>query len=253
MILAPSQTGPFQLTSHEVHGWCVNLDVSREAYAHLHATLSDDERSRSGRFRFECDRQRFVVAHGVLRGLLARYLQTRPSRIRYVYNAFGKPDLSPEFANQVKFNLSHSAGLALIAIAADSNVGVDLEYIRTQPDYVEIARRFFSVPEVDHLKRLPSHLRSRAFFSRWTKTEAYVKACGKSLADLDGTSNDTRRARRWSFHTLRPARGYVGALAIEGRGWRLAQWRWQRGNPETDLATCFLFWQFFHEPGLKSG
>lgn len=222
-----SPAASFQLTSDEVHSWCVRLDVSTEAYARLYAILSCDERARSARFRLEHDRRRHVVAHGVLRELLARYLQIQPSRIRYVYNAFGKPDLSPEFGSRLKFNLSHSAGLALIAIAADSNVGVDLEYIRAQPDYVEIAQRFFPAAEVDHLRGLPSHLHAQAFFSCWTRTEAYAKACGKGLANLGGVSNDISQSRCWSLYGLRPAPGYVGALAFEGSGRRVVPRHWQ--------------------------
>jgi 4'-phosphopantetheinyl transferase len=139
-----------------------------------------------------------------------------------VYNAFGKPALSPEFGSRLKFNLSHSADLALIAIAADADIGVDLEYIRAQPDYAEIARYFFSADEVDRLNRLPSHLHAQAFLSCWTKKEAYVKACGEGLAMLHSPP-----ARRWSLYTLQPAPGYIGALAVEGSGGRLTQWHWQ--------------------------
>jgi len=57
----------------------------------LFGTLACDERNWSARFRFERDRQRFIAAHGVLRDLLGRYLETQPGGIRYVYNAFGKP------------------------------------------------------------------------------------------------------------------------------------------------------------------
>src|SRR2546427_612965 len=134
------------------------------------------------RFEFERDQERFIVARGVLRDLSGRYLQTQPSQISFVYNAFGKPDLSPEFANRLKFNLSHSAGLALIAIATASDVGVDLEYIRAQYDYADISRGFFSTAEVDYVIALPSHLYAEAFFSCWTKKEAYLKACGEGLA-----------------------------------------------------------------------
>jgi len=182
----------------------------------------------------------------VLRDLLGRYLQTQPGQISFVYNAFGKPDLSPEFGNRLKFNLSHSAGLALIAIATASNVGVDLEYIRAQSDCADIARRFFSTAEVDYLTALPSHLYAEAFFNCWTKKEAYLKACGEGLAiplnsfsvplttdpahapvDLYVASKDIVPAKRWSFYTLRPAPGYTGALVIEGAGWRLRQWQWK--------------------------
>src|SRR2546427_7487525 len=124
-----------QLASDEVHSWCASLDVPPGTSARLYAILTPDERTRSARFRFERDQQRFIVARAVLRDLLGRYLQTPPDQISFVYNAFGKPDLGPEFANRLKFNLSHSAGLALIAIATTSDVGVDLEYIRAQSDY----------------------------------------------------------------------------------------------------------------------
>jgi len=246
MRLPPALPSSFQLASNEVHSWCASLDVPPETSARLYATLTPDERTRSARFQFERDQQRFIVARGVLRDLLGRYLQTQPSRIGFVYNAFGKPDLSPEFGNRLKFNLSHSAGLALIAIATASNVGVDLEYIRAQSDYADIARWFFSTAEGDYLLALPSHLYAEAFFSCWTKKEAYLKACGEGLAtplnsfsvplrtnpahspvDLYVGSKDIAPAKRWSLYTLRPAPGYAGALAIEGTGWRLRQWQWK--------------------------
>ncbi len=117
MSLTPALPSSFQLASDELHTWCAGLDVPPETYARLYATLTPDERTRSARFRFERDRQRFIVAHGALRDLLGRYLQTEPGRIRFVYNAFGKPDVSPKSSNRLTLNLSHSAGLALIAIA----------------------------------------------------------------------------------------------------------------------------------------
>src|SRR5437867_2648361 len=169
MSLTPSLPSSFQLAADEVHSWCASLDVRPETSARLYATLTHDERMRSARFQFERDQQRFIVARGVLRDLLGRYLHTQPSQLRFICNEFGKPDLSPEFGNRLKFNLSHSAGLALIAIATTSNLGVDLEYIRAQSDYADIARRFFSAAEVDCLIALPSHLYAEAFFSCWTK------------------------------------------------------------------------------------
>src|SRR5882672_7705040 len=246
MSLSPSPPSSFELESGEVHIWCASLDVPPETSARLYATLTSDEHARSARFQFERDRQRFIVARGVLRDLLGRYLQIHPGKISFVYNAFGKPDLGPEFTNRLKFNLSHSAGLALIAIATASDVGVDLEHIRPQSDYADIARRFFSAAEVDYLIALPGHLYAEAFFSCWTKKEAYLKACGEGLAiplnsfsvplttdpaptpvELYVASKGIVPARRWSLYTLRPAPGYAAALAIEGTGRRLRQWQWK--------------------------
>jgi 4'-phosphopantetheinyl transferase len=235
MSATPSVSGPFQLASDEVHSWCATLDVPPETSARLYAALTCDERNRSARFRFERDRQRFIVAHGVLRALLGRYLETDPGHVRFAYNAFGKPELSPEFGSRLKFNLSHSAGLALIAITAHADIGIDVEHIRELSDYVEIARHFFSATELGYLNRRPRHLHAQIFFSCWTKKEAYVKACGEGLAlpltsfsvPLASSAVQIAPGRRWSLYTLQPAPGYIGALAIEGCGWRLTQRNWQ--------------------------
>jgi 4'-phosphopantetheinyl transferase len=209
-----------QLPSDEVHWWRVGLDVSRETCADLYAMLTPDERSRSGRLRFECDQRRFVVAHGALRDLLARYLKTQPGDISFVTNPFGKPALAPGFDGGLRFSLAHSADLALIAIAADADIGVDVEHIRASPDYADIARHFFSAAEVDDLNRLPQHRYAEAFLTCWTQKEACAKASGDGLAFPP-------RHGAWSSYTLQPAPGYVGALAIERREWRLRQWHWR--------------------------
>jgi 4'-phosphopantetheinyl transferase len=246
MSLTLALPSSFQLASDEVHSWCASLDVPPETCARLYATLTPDERSRSARFQFVRDQQRFIAAHGVLRDLLARYLLTQPGRVKFVHNAFGKPEVSPEFGNKLRFNLSHSGGLALIAIAIASNVGVDVEYIRARSDCADVARHFFSAAEVDYLTALPSHQYAEAFFNCWTKKEAYLKACGQGLAvplnsfsvpftvdfahtpvDLYVASKEIVPANRWSLYALRPAPGYAGALAIEGSGWRLSEWQWR--------------------------
>lgn len=237
------------LARDEVHCWYVDLDVPPETEAGFYATLRGDERSRSARFRFDRDRRRFIVAHGVLRGLLGRYLRTHPGQLRFVHNAFGKPELGPGFGRRLTFNLSHSADLAVIAVA-NAEVGVDVECIRAQPEYAEVARCYFSVAEVEQLNGLPSHLRAEAFFSCWTRKEAYVKARGEGLAmplasfsvpvttdpvhaplDLHAASTDIAPAKHWSLCALQPAPGYVGALAIEGSGWRLTEREWLIDSP----------------------
>src|SRR5437016_9852089 len=81
MSLTPSLPSSFQLAPDEVHSWCASLDVPPETSARLYATLMPDESTRSTRFQFERDQQRFIVARGVLRDLLGRYLQTQPSQI----------------------------------------------------------------------------------------------------------------------------------------------------------------------------
>ncbi|HKE89398.1 MAG TPA: 4'-phosphopantetheinyl transferase superfamily protein [Gemmatimonadales bacterium] len=214
------------LDAGEAHTWRVSLDVSRDTTARLYATLSGDERNRSARLRFGRDRQHFIVAHGAMREVLGCYLAVQPGHIRFVYNEFGKPSLGPELGSALNFNLSHSAGLALIAIVAGADIGVDLEYIRPQFDYDEIARCCFSAADVENLRSVPAHRYAAAFLACWTKKEAYVKARGEGLAMPLPSFSGRRLHRAWSIYSLRPAAGFVGALAIEGSRWRVRHRHW---------------------------
>ncbi|MFC3531263.1 4'-phosphopantetheinyl transferase family protein [Vogesella facilis] len=229
---------------HEVHIWCVSLKVTPETAARLYASLSIDEQERSSRFHFQHDQQHFVVAHGALRDLLGRYLALQPARLSYVYNAFGKPELSPVLGSRLRFNLSHSADLALIAIAANVDVGIDLEAIREQSGYAAIAQQFFAATEIQQLDRLQGRGYTEAFLRYWTRKEAYLKARGDGLTiPLDSftipqasnppyalpgcqTPEESVRMEGWSLYDLQPAPDYLGALAIEGNGWGLKQYQW---------------------------
>ena len=219
------------LPPNEVHTWCVRLDVRQDVFEDLYATLSEDERDRSARLQFDRDRRRFVVAHGALRELLGRTVGTRPGDLRFVVNRFGKPALGPEIALRLRFNLSHSADLALVAIAADADVGVDVERVRPGVDYAEIARRFFSAEEVDELNRVPGHLHAESFLGCWTMKEAFMKARGEGFAIPPASFSVLHLDRGWSLHALHPAPGYVGALVVEGPGRRLRQHHWQATAP----------------------
>ena len=203
---------PFDLASDEVHCWSVPLCVPANTLARLFETLSPDERDRAARLRFERDRRRFSVARGALRELLGRYVATPPDQIRFAYNAFGKPELSPEFGSSLKFNLSHSADLAVIAVTWGADIGVDVERI-TATDYADIARSFFARRELEELSSVPKHLQARAFFGFWTRQEAYAKARGEGLGDALPAPQD-----QWTFCSLEPAPGYIGAVVIEGIG-----------------------------------
>jgi len=171
--------------------------------------------------RYRTPRRRFIAAHGALRKLLGAYLGLHPSEVAFVHNEFGKPALigagPGQFGGRLSFNLSHSGDLALIGIALDAEIGVDVEYIRDEPDFAEIAGWFFAAEEVEELNRLPDELRGRAFLSGWTRTEAYAKARGAGLGGMD----EMGQPQDWSLYVLEPAAGYVGAVVVEGSGWRV--------------------------------
>ena len=229
------------LGDDEVHVWRAELDPATEVIERLQQTLAADERERADHFYFERDRRHFTVARGVLRALLGRYLGEEPNRLRFNYSPHGKPALATD--GDLRFNLSHSHGLALYAFARGRELGIDLE--RHRPDVADegIAERFFSRAEVEALQALPRELRPEGFFNCWTRKEAYIKARGEGLslaldrfdvslapgepAALLSLRGNLQEAARWSLRALAPGAGYAAALAVEGQGWELKCWRWE--------------------------
>jgi 4'-phosphopantetheinyl transferase len=213
-------SGAPDLERDEVHCWYVHLDVPGAEEADCLAVLSGAERLRGARFRSDRDRRRYVVAHGVLRLLLGRYLGADPARLEFVVGAHGKPGLRPRSGRGLRFNLSHADDLAAIAVARDE-VGVDVERLRDVPDGEEILRDRVPAAEVGRLRRLPPRLRTRAFFRAWVALEAHGKARGGGLA-----GEPEALPGPWSLHVLRPPPGHAGALVVRGSGRRLAERRW---------------------------
>ena len=205
--------------------------------------LAANEIERADRFYFAKDRTRFAVARGAMRQLLAAYLNLDAREIGFVYGPQGKPDLAaPQSASGLRFNLSHSGEIALLAVARGMELGVDVEQIRSDFASGEIATRFFSPEECAKLATLNADQAVDAFFNCWTRKEAYIKARGEGLfipldsfevafapgeepALLQVKSGDENFSR-WRFHALHPGPGYKAALAVEGSNHVLRLWEW---------------------------
>jgi 4'-phosphopantetheinyl transferase len=232
------------LSSAEVHVWRAALDPAASCVEQLQRLLSADELQRAARFHFPRDRRRFIVARGVLRDILSRYLGVPPAALAFRYSAYGKPALADVEAEEgLRFNISHAHEMALFAITCGREVGVDIEYLHRTIAYEEIAERFFSAHERASLRAVPAEVKHQAFFNCWTRKEAYIKAHGEGLslpldqfdvsltpgepAALLATRGDPRDARRWSLQAVAPDPGYVAALAIEGQDWQLTCWQWR--------------------------
>ena len=232
---APRLMLPF--TCDEVHVWTADLD--RAPAGRLGQTLEPQERARAARFRLPDERRHFLARRGVLREILAAYTGQAPDKFRFVYTQFGKPALAPESAaGDLRFNLSHSAGVALYAVARKREVGIDLERILPHVVTNELIERVMSQAEVFALYDLPCGVQGTAFFDCWTRKEAYLKALGKGLqiepgsfavsfapgkpaALLEGTDP------RWSVQALAPTAGYAAAVSAEGQGWQVRVWSWK--------------------------
>ena len=229
-----------KLAQDEVDVWCMALDQDPALIEQFHQTLAIDEQERAAKFYFPKDRQHFIVARGLRRLILGRYLDQAPAQLRFVYNAYGKPSL--EVTTSLHFNLSHSKGLALLGVSSDRELVIDLEYIRTDFPVDQVAKSVFSVSEQNILRSLPDALKPEAFFNAWTRKEAYIKALGQGLsipldqfdvafvpgepAALREVRGTWENAHNWTLQHLTPAPNYVGAIAVAGTDWQLKSWRW---------------------------
>lgn len=212
----------------DVHIWRIDLAAAPETYAaHLEA-LGADERRRAERLVFAHHRRRFATAHVAVRRILSRYLAVAPAELAFRVGAYGKPALAHPSAD-LRFNLSHSHDLALLAVAQGRAVGVDLEQIQPGALQDALARQVCSPAELVALAGLAAEARAEAFYQLWTRKEALIKGRGDGLARpltaftvtlLPGeparvvASTDPSDLARWSLHALDPGPGYAGALAV---------------------------------------
>jgi 4'-phosphopantetheinyl transferase len=210
------------------------LERPADELARFNQTLSEDERERAARFRFEIHRRRFIVARGLLRQALSAYLGTAPRDIRFSYGAKGKPAL---LGNPFQFNVSHSEEMAVYAFALRMPLGVDVEHVRPMDDLKAIAQRFFSPGEWAVIEAMRPDQQVDAFFRCWTRKEAYIKATGDGLsypldkfdvsvngrAKMLSIEDDAAEASQWSMHDIALPAGYFGALAFRGTGFEIRE------------------------------
>lgn len=226
--------------------WQWSLDVSAEALPDLVSAMSDAEFARAARFVRERDRLRFIAGRGRLRAILGGYLGVPAKRLAFEYNAFGKPRLAGSGEPPVHFNLSHSDGLAVLAVCDHYHIGIDIE--RVAPFREDLAGHFFSAAERRALRKVPPDAYLDAFYRCWTRKEAFVKAHGAGLSlPLDsfdvsiGATGEPRLKRlegmpdapeQWRLLNLSVPRGFVGAVAALTAGNPVSlRYRWDEPAP----------------------
>ncbi|MDA8019285.1 MAG: 4'-phosphopantetheinyl transferase superfamily protein [Thermoanaerobaculia bacterium] len=170
------------LVRGDVQIWRIPLARPASMRRRLASTLSTAEQARAARFHFERHRRRFAVAHGGLRVVLAGYLQRAPEALHFAAASGGKPFLERESNDaDLRFNLSHSSDLALLAVTLGREVGIDVERLNPKAETTRLARRFFAPEERDALEHSGSDQHVADFFRVWTLKEAYLKAVGTGL------------------------------------------------------------------------
>ena len=231
------------LSNNDVHVWRARLNQSAWRVQQLQEMLSNDERLKAERFHFDRDRRRFLVRRGILRTIIAYYMDEEPNRLQFHSGRRGKPYLKQSFGDHtLQFNLAHSNEIALYAFTCNREIGVDLEYIRDMPDGEQIALNTFSLLENKILQSLPEHQKHEAFFNCWVRKEAYIKAVGDGLyraldrfdvslvpgepARLLSVEGNAEEASRWFMKSLTPEHAYVAALAVKGSDFCLSYWKY---------------------------
>ena len=208
--------------------WSVALDDRATDLGAAEGVLSPDERERARRFVLVRDRQRYAVVRAALRGVLGACLETDPAALRFRYGPHGKPSLDEALAPGLRFNVSHTEGLALIALARDMEVGVDVERLRPVPEMEGIAAQFFSPAEQQAIRSGKGAPPVEHFFRHWVLKEAWLKGRGQGLSgpltDVEVARGDagepvlrqraTGEHLPWTLFEWAPRPGVVAALAL---------------------------------------
>jgi 4'-phosphopantetheinyl transferase len=214
-----------------------HADTDLSAYREW-AILCGEERARAARFIRPRDGRRFLLCRGALRIILAQLLATAPEHVVFRGGLGGKPELDPggpgAADRSLRFNVSHSDELALIAVSRGRELGVDVERLRPIGEAARIVESYFTTREQSEFRELPEEDRAAAFLRAWTRKEAILKAKGVGLAGL-ASGYETRfgtatlpeqftpavpipRVHEWWLWEASPRDGYVAALAAADAG-----------------------------------
>ena len=190
--LTPSATGTITLpAADEVHLWYTTLDSLRPRRAELSDLLDPVEQERAQRFRFDADRERFILGHGLLRSLLGKYLDRDGSLVRMARGPFGKPYLEGKV---LRFSFSDTKDAILVAFAHGQEIGADIETMHRSVDHDAVSGHYFTPTEIRAIQDAGVDAKRR-FLEFWTRKEAVLKASGVGIMDdlralrVDGERN----------------------------------------------------------------
>lgn len=226
-----------KLGPDEVHVWQVPLGVAADAVASAFGVLSASEQTQARRFTFEDGQRRFTVARGALRRILSHYLNDPPDAHTFETGPHGKPSLPPppmaEGRHPLRFNVSHTNDIAVIAVAWHRELGIDIECVDRKVEMENLSKRFFSPTEAEAVLQAEAARRRDVFFRIWTTKEAYIKARGDGLSlpldqfdvvpdlakppGLLATRHDPDDLARWRFARVDVSSEFACTLAVEGR------------------------------------
>lgn len=219
------QLPPLSMEHVHVHAWDLDLPPQPLDWE----ILSEEETQRARRFVFPRDRDHFVKAHSTMRRVLSSYSGIPAAQILFLNNQYGKPQIqNASMAEPLLFNLTHSGGTAVLAVARKYELGVDIEVLR--PIDKNVAEHHFSPDELRTLQSLPKEEWLAGFFRCWTSKEALLKGEGLGLNlplnAFDVEAHPQRApallacrppaniAADWKMIELKPSHQTPGTLAV---------------------------------------
>jgi 4'-phosphopantetheinyl transferase len=219
------------LKNNEIHLWyCDGASISDKSLLdRYHLQLNNAEQKRLKQFQFPKDQHRYLVTRALVRNVLSLYISAiQPQQWKFVSNQNGKPAISNPIFQPLKFNVSHTASVIVMAVTLQNEIGVDIELKSKSSRSMEIADHFFSPDEAAYLNSLPEHLQKERFCELWTLKEAYIKAKGVSLiTSFDKFSfqflnenhisfkSSKEKISSWKFWLFEASEKYKIALAKE--------------------------------------
>jgi 4'-phosphopantetheinyl transferase len=210
---------------NEIHLYYLTLPHHPAELLRLEQFLSRSETDRAGRLKDDRVRRRFIAGRGKLREILAGYLGISPVLVHIKTGADGKPSLADP-AYTIRFNLSHTGDVLLLAVVDNREVGVDIESMESGKPLKSMARTVFSDHEQNELLHLPCAELQKAFYRFWVRKEACLKASGKGFSFLnrsfdvngpvDGTSAHTVccDGLYWQILDIQVPHPYCASLAV---------------------------------------
>ncbi len=222
-----------------VHVWQAHLSTLPLAFQDIASVMSERELERARSMSIPLVRDRYLISRIFLRTTLSFYLGIDATDIVFELSQFGKPYIAK---SDLEFNLTHSADVALLAVASSRKVGIDVERVSLDLPVLGIARRFFSADEYATLEALPSDLLLSAFYATWTRKEAFLKGVGLGVARhlaqfavsiyprepaaILHVDWESSLADRWDLCDLDVDEGYCSCLAVEGHQVPIRNFSW---------------------------
>jgi 4'-phosphopantetheinyl transferase len=210
----------------EAHAWqvCPEELAPRAVRERSLWWLSQDERAKYEQLHDRRLQHAYLTAQVLCRTTLSRYAGVHPSEWTFRTGSHGKPSVGgPGGFESLRFNLTHTDGLAICLVTRAGDVGVDAEETSSKVDWALVARHFFSPAEQSWLANLQMHERYSWAFGQWVLKEAYLKGIGSGLDTPERVTVERGDDRRpvaignWQLSLHDPSPCHVAAAAVHRR------------------------------------